>query len=121
MAKLTKQTIDHLLQPGVLFQKDGSINTIKPLEGEDLENANAAYRVGFLHEDINAVIEEINAKRGFTSDEETGTSDNTKTRMTVSDSKLESSLVELFGNGTVLHKVEINYHGIIIRIGSVDL
>ena len=121
MTKLTKETIDYLLQPGVLFQSDGSITTLVPLEGEELENANAAYRVGFQHEDIDAVIEEVNRKRGFASDNEARPNGNTDIHSAPSSLGLNPPLTQIFGTGIVLHDVEIDYHGVIVRIGSVNL
>ena len=128
MTKLTKETINHLLQtinrllqPGVLFHSDGTIVAIKPLVGEDLENANAAYRGGFLHEDIDAVLADVNAKRGFAPEKDADTDEDVNQRPAPSSFGLNTPLADIFGVGAVLHDVEIDYHGITIRIGSVDL
>lgn len=119
MAKLTKKTIKRIIRN---FPKNppenGEIGFIGDHTKEEMEDTLAAYRVKYLHEDIDKVIAEVNAKRDFS---ENGTQvqalDNAK-RSTEKPPK--SFLSNLFGKAT-LQDVEIEYQGAIIRIGHVDL
>lgn len=117
--KLTRELLEEMVTvPGLCGPEPMAfIGSSEPSQ-EELENYNAAYRVKYLHEDIDTVLAEVNAKRG----------DDEKPEDLVPDLGAEESsgassknlLADLFGDST-LQDVEIEYQGMKIRIGYVDL
>lgn len=116
--KLTREELEHMIScypdnP----PEGGEIVFIGETTKEDIENANAVYRVKYLHEDIDKVLAEVNSKRE--DDEKPEDSMPSCTDDSTGNSP-KSLMADLFG-GATLQDVEIEYEGMKIRIGHIDL
>ena len=119
MAKLTKERIEWLLAPGRIFQKNGTLIFLGDISEEEQEDISAAYRIGFLKEDIDSVIAEVNAKRS--SSAKTPARQRPRSQKTPQKTqKDEQNLVNIFGHA-LLKDVILQIKGTEIHIGSVQL